>query len=43
MTDRPLYDRPEIVQHYPAHEEVGEIFTQLRDYGLFLDEHKDFG
>ena len=24
MTDRPLYDRPEIVGYYPAHEEVGE-------------------
>lgn len=42
MIARPLYDRPEITRYYPAHEEVGELFTQLRDYGLYRDEHKDF-
>ena len=42
MISKPLYERPEIVRYYPAHEEVGELFTQLRDYGLYRDEHKDF-
>ena len=40
--DTDFNKRPEIVKYYPAHEEVGELFTQLRDYGLFRDEHKDF-
>jgi len=39
---KPLYERPEIVRYYPAHEEIDELFTELRNYGLFRDEHKDF-
>ena len=42
MINRPLYDRPEIVKYYPAHEETNWLMDTLRDYGLFRNEHKDF-
>ena len=42
MINRPLYDRPEIVKYYPAHEETNWLMDRLRDYGLFRNEHKDF-
>lgn len=42
MKDRPLYERPEIVHYYPAHEQTNWLMDALRDYGLFRNEHKDF-
>jgi len=30
------------ITYYPAHEETNELMRNLRDYGLFRDEHKDF-
>ena len=42
MIGRPLYERPEIIQYYPAHEQTAKFFYNLRAYGLFRDEHKDF-
>jgi len=39
---RPYEIRKEIVEYYPAHEETTKLMTQLRDYGLYRDEHKDF-
>jgi len=28
--------------YYPAQEETNELMRNLRDYGLYRDEHKDF-
>lgn len=30
------------VSYYPAVEETNELVNQLRNYGLYRDEHKDF-
>jgi len=42
MSKRPYEIRKEIVEYYPAHEETNQLMTQLRDYGLYRDEAKDF-
>merc|ERR1712142_477073 len=39
---RPYEIRKEIVEYYPAHEETTQLMTELRNYGLYRDEHKDF-
>jgi len=30
------------ISYYPAVEETDELMRNLRDYGLYRDEHKDF-
>ena len=42
LIQRPLYERPEIVQYYPAHEQMELLFKRLRNYGLYRDEALDF-
>ncbi|TRY63340.1 hypothetical protein TCAL_01851 [Tigriopus californicus] len=42
LARRPMQDRPELVRYYPAHDETQKLMTQLRDYGLFRNQHEDF-
>jgi len=30
------------LQYYPAHDEIHELMTRLRQYGLYRNEHLDF-
>lgn len=30
------------INYYPRHSETGALFSHLRHYGLFRDEHADF-
>ena len=39
---RPYEMRKEIVEYYPAHEEMTALFKHLRAYGLYRSEHADF-
>ena len=39
---KPYEERKEIVEYWPAHEEINKLMTQLRDYGLYRNEHEDF-
>lgn len=39
---KPLDLRPDIVDHYPRHEETYDLMMLLRKYGLYRDEHQDF-
>ncbi|NP_001296546.1 28S ribosomal protein S33, mitochondrial isoform X1 [Bombyx mori] len=39
---RPLHTNEEIIHYYPRHMETHKLMMNLRDYGLFRDEHQDF-
>lgn len=38
----PAYKNPEIIRYYPRHVETGLLMRNLRECGLFRDEHQDF-
>lgn len=40
--EEPLYLRNDVINYYPRHVEMGQIMLNLREYGLFRDEHADF-
>ncbi|XP_011305266.1 28S ribosomal protein S33, mitochondrial [Fopius arisanus] len=42
FSEKPINKRPEIVEYYPRHPEIGWLMKSLREYGLFRDEHQDF-
>ncbi|KAG5324436.1 RT33 protein, partial [Acromyrmex heyeri] len=42
FSEKPVNKRPEIVEYYPRVKETELLMTNLRNYGLFRDEHKDF-
>ena len=42
MSKKPYEDRKELVEYYPAYEEIAQLMGKLREYGLFRDEHADF-
>ena len=42
FSEKPLNKRPDIVDYYPRHPEIGWLMRNLRFYGLFRDEHQDF-
>ncbi|XP_076166676.1 mitochondrial ribosomal protein S33 [Ptiloglossa arizonensis] len=42
FSEKPIQKRPEIVDYYPHHIEINKLMNQLRDYGLYRDEHQDF-
>lgn len=40
--DKPLYLRDDIINYYPRHPEMANLMGNLREYGLYRDEHADF-
>uniref|UniRef100_A0A6V7KWB6 Small ribosomal subunit protein mS33 n=1 Tax=Bracon brevicornis TaxID=1563983 RepID=A0A6V7KWB6_9HYME len=42
FSEQPVNKRPDIVDYYPRHRQIGMLMNILRNYGLFRDEHKDF-
>jgi small subunit ribosomal protein S33 len=42
FSEKPIYQRPEMVEYYPRHVETHKLMMKLRSYGLFRDEHQDF-
>lgn len=40
--EEPLYLQDEVINYYPRHIEMGQLMVNLREYGLFRDEHADF-
>ncbi|KAK0095927.1 hypothetical protein PV326_007054 [Microctonus aethiopoides] len=42
FSEKPVNKRPEIVEYYPRHPEIGLLIRNLRLYGLYRDEHQDF-
>jgi len=42
MAREPKEQAERWICYYPAHEEAAELFTSLRDHGLYRDEYKDF-
>lgn len=42
FSEKPINKRPEIVEYYPRHPEIGWLMRNLRLYGLYRDEHQDF-
>lgn len=42
LSEEPLYKKENIINYYPRHIETGLLIRQLRNYGLFRDEHQDF-
>ena len=42
FSENPLDLRQDIVNYYPRHPEVKKLMTELRNIGLFRDEHEDF-
>eukprot|EP00095_Tigriopus_kingsejongensis_P009292 snap_masked-scaffold175_size286436-processed-gene-1.10 protein:Tk09292 transcript:snap_masked-scaffold175_size286436-processed-gene-1.10-mRNA-1 annotation:"mitochondrial 28s ribosomal protein s33" len=42
LSRKPYQDREEIVNYYPALDHTSELMKQLRDYGLYRDEHEDY-
>ncbi|KAF7989452.1 hypothetical protein HCN44_008126 [Aphidius gifuensis] len=42
FSEKPVNKRPEIVDYYPRVPEIGWMMYNLREYGLFRDEHRDF-
>lgn len=41
--DKPLdLDANRNIKYYPAHPQIRGLTNQLREYGLFRDEHRDF-
>lgn len=39
---KPLDKSPEIYEYYPRHSELNYLMLQLRNLGLFRNEHADF-
>lgn len=42
FSEKPLYMKQEVIQYYPRHNETNILMRNLRNYGLFRDEHQDF-
>lgn len=42
FSEEPLYLRNDVINYYPRHVEMGKLMLNLREYGLFRDEHADF-
>ncbi|XP_015595405.1 28S ribosomal protein S33, mitochondrial [Cephus cinctus] len=42
FSEKPYDRRDEIVNYYPRHVETHILMSNLRNYGLFRDEHEDF-
>ncbi|CAB3363575.1 Hypothetical predicted protein [Cloeon dipterum] len=42
LSELPRQKDPEYTQYYPRHVETWKFMMQLRNYGLFRDEHQDF-
>lgn len=42
FSEKPLYLREEVINYYPRHNETHILMRNLRNYGLFRDEHQDF-
>lgn len=42
FSEEPLYKQEKVINYYPRHVETGLLIRQLRQYGLFRDEHQDF-
>lgn len=40
--EEPLYLQDEVINYYPRHREMGQLMVNLREYGLYRDEHADF-
>lgn len=42
FSEEPLYLQNDVINYYPRHVEMGKIMMNLREYGLYRDEHADF-
>lgn len=42
FAEEPIHKRDYVVNWYPRHVETHLLMKNLRDYGLFRDEHQDF-
>lgn len=42
LSEEPYYLRRDVIKYYPRHVETGKIMRNLREFGLFRDEHQDF-
>ncbi|KAH8369209.1 hypothetical protein KR009_004319 [Drosophila setifemur] len=42
FSEEPIHKRDYVVNWYPRHVETHLLMKNLRDYGLFRDEHQDF-
>ncbi|KAK4030648.1 28S ribosomal protein S33, mitochondrial-like [Daphnia magna] len=42
FSSQPTEQRPDIKNYYPRHVEIHVLMRNLRNYGLFRDEHQDF-
>lgn len=42
LSQEPMNQCREIYAYYPRHIETGKLMMNLRNYGLFRDEHADF-
>lgn len=42
FSEQPPYLNNDVVNYYPRHVEMGKLMSNLRDYGLYRDEHEDF-
>lgn len=42
FSEEPLYLRDNVINYYPRHIEMGQLMLNLREYGLYRDEHADF-
>ncbi|KAH8347395.1 small ribosomal subunit protein mS33 [Drosophila kikkawai] len=42
FSEEPIHKRDYVVNWYPRHVETHLLMKNLRDYGLFRDEHLDF-
>ncbi|CAD7092730.1 unnamed protein product [Hermetia illucens] len=42
FAEKPVQLREDVVKYYPRHVETHILMKNLRNYGLFRDEHEDF-
>jgi len=42
FSEEPIHKRDYVINWYPRHVETHLLMKNLRDYGLFRDEHQDF-
>lgn len=42
LSEQPRNLKREIFAYYPRHVETGKLMMNLRNYGLYRDEHEDF-
>lgn len=42
FSDKPVYLRDDVINYYPRHPEMGKLMMNLREYGLYRDDHADF-